>query len=146
MVLLLRPQFASSESQVVSHHVDGDLGALVRVEAGSGLRQRPFSRSAAIALAPTGVLRALAIGTTVKTSVHILLSEISPLLREVSEVMRTTSETRLARRLDEAALEIEGIMQSGPNDRTTVVEVLEITGQCIALIPEIAELLKLFKG
>ena len=81
-----------------------------------------------------------------KTSVHILLSEISPLLREVSEVMRTTSETRLARRLDEAALEIEGIMQSGPNDRTTVVEVLEITGQCIALIPEIAELLKLFKG
>jgi hypothetical protein len=82
----------------------------------------------------------------VKTSIHILLNEVSPLLKEASEVMRATSETRLATKLDEAVLAIEELAQSGSNDRTMIVETLEIIGRCVVLIPEFVELLKLFKS
>lgn len=79
-------------------------------------------------------------------STHVLLKEILPLLREVSEVMRATLETRLAARTDEAVFAIEELVQSGAHDRTAIIGVLEILGRGIALIPEIAELLKMFKS
>lgn len=78
-------------------------------------------------------------------SIHVLLKETLRLLREVSEVMRATSETRLAARTDEAVLAMEELLQSGTHDRAAIIGILEILARGIALIPEIAEMLKMFK-
>lgn len=79
-------------------------------------------------------------------SIHNLVKETLPLLKEVSEVMRATSKTDLATKIDEAAFAMEELVQSGDVDRISIIKILEILGQGIALIPEVAELLKLFKS
>lgn len=79
-------------------------------------------------------------------SIHNLMKETLPLLKEASEVMRASSKTGLAEKIDEAVVAIEKLVQSDEIDRHQINQVLEILGRGIALIPEIAKLLDLFKS